>query len=222
MRIFRKIITVVALSVLLIVALTAGGLATTLYTTFGSGRSIVAEGPAITADALDSCQVVLIDVEKIEVSRPVQLGILPGPQEKISITVSPQMTFNALILPRASVDSAILGFDTCVASLESGVWTVSHSALGQPWYEIGMDPERVQTTATSISFDVADLLNSTLVISLQDQEAAVKEIVVNGDLSVPNANSWAAGLAIVSGVLLALFIFLVVFYISRGVKRPQT
>lgn len=222
MRRFRKIFTVFALVLLLIAAVVAAGLAITLFTAFGSGKALIVEGPLISTKELQSCEVVIIDLERIDISRPTELALLPNPLEGVTITLSPEVEFNAGLLPRESVDSIILGFDTCIASLESNSWIVRHSALGEPWLEFN---ERMGFgaigTGTSISFDVAQASNSTLIISSTDQSQPIQQIALSGDLSFPNANAWSIGLAIISGTLIVLFIVLVVIYIVNSRRGIQ-
>lgn len=218
----RKILTVFTLALVLIVALVAGGLAISLFAAFGSGKAISVQGPLIVTEELQSCEVVLIDLERIDISRPSQLGLLPNPLERITINLSPEVEFTAGLLPRESVDSIILGFDTCIASLESNSWTVMHSALGQPWFKFG---ERIgfeaSGTGTSISFDVAQASNTTLIISISDQDPPIQQITLNGELSFPNASAWIIGLAIISGTLVMLFVVLVVVYIVKSRRGIQ-
>jgi hypothetical protein len=221
-RRFRKILTVFALALLLVVALAAGGLATSLFTAFGSGKAMSVKGPLINAKELPFCDVVLIDLERIDISRASQLALLPNPLERITINLAPEVEFNAGLLPRESVDPMILGFDTCIATLESNSWTVMHSALGEPWFTFG---ERIgfeaSCTGTSISFDVAQASNSTLIISISDQDPPIQQITLDGEISFPNANAWIIGLAIISGTLIMLFVVLVVIYIVKSRKGTQ-
>jgi hypothetical protein len=219
---FRKIVTVLALALLLIAALVAGGLAASLFTTFGSGKAITVEGPLINAEELQSCEVVLIDLERIDIGGSGQLALLPNPLERIAINLSPEVEFSAGLLLRESVDSAILGFDTCIATLESNSWIVTHSALGAPWFEFGERAGFMASgTGASISFDVAQATNSTLIISITDRDQPIQQIALSGYLSFPNANAWIIGLVIISGALIVLFIALVVIYIVKTGKGVQ-
>lgn len=222
MRRFRKIITILALALLLTAALLIGALAASVYSAFGSGKSIEAQGPVINAQELQSCDVVLIDLDRIEISRPSQLALLPNPREKLTVTLSPEVTFNAGLLPRESVDTTILGFDTCIATLESDVWILRHSALGQPWFPFDEDMGFVASgTGTFISFDVAQANEGTLIIETPNQDMPTQQIQLDAELSYPNANTWAFGLVIASGLLIVLFIVLVVVYIIHTNKRPR-
>jgi len=222
-RRFRKIITVFALALLLVVALVAGGLAASLFITFGSGKAMSVKGPLINAAQLQSCEVVLIDLERIDIRRPSQLALLPNPFEQISVSLSPEVEFTAGLLPRESVDSTILGFDTCIATLENESWTVMHSALGEPWFEFGDRKGFISTgTGTVISFDVAQASNSTLIISIPVEDRQIQQITLNAELSFPYANAWIIGLAFACGTLLILFIVLVVLYIVKSRKGPQS
>lgn len=222
MRRFRKIFTVFTLALLLVAGLVAGGLAISLIATFGSGKAISVDGPSINVintEQLQACEVVLIDLDRIDISRPSQLALLPNLLERITVNLSPEVEFKAGLLARESVDSTILGFDTCIASLESSSWIVTHSALGEPWFEFGDRMEFVASGAgTSISFDVAQASNSTLIISIIDQDQPIQQIALSGDLSFPNVNEWIIGLIIISGALIVLFIVLVVIYIVKSKK----
>ena len=219
---FRKIFTVFVLALLLVAGLVAGGLAISLLATFGSGKAMSVDGPSINSintEELKSCEVVLIDLERIDISRPSQLALLPNPLERITVNLAPEVEFNVGLMTRESVDSSILGFDTCIASLESSSWIVTHSALGEPWFEFGDRMEFVASGAgTSISFDVAQASNSTLIISITDQDQPIQRITLSGDLSFPNVNEWIIGLIIISGALIVLFIVLVVIYIVKSRK----
>lgn len=222
MRRFRKVITVLALGLVIVVALVAGGLATSLFIAFGSGKSMSVKGPLINVPELQVCEVVLIDLDRLDITLPSLLALLPNPLEQINVTLSPEIDFTAGLLPRKSVDSAILGFDTCIASLELNSWSVIHSALGEPWFEFG---ERIEFapagTGTSISFDVAQASNSTLIISITDLDPPIQQIALNAELSFPYSNVWIISLAVTSGTLLVLFVLPVVLYIVNTRKGSQ-
>jgi hypothetical protein len=221
-RRFRKIITILALALLLTVALLTGALAASVYSAFGSDKSIDAQGPAINAQELQSCGVVLIDVDRIEIRRPSQLALLPNPREKLKVTLSPEVTFNAGVLSRESVDKKILGFDTCIATLESDTWKVTHTALGQPWFPFGEEMGFVAGgTGTSVSFDVTQATEGTLIIETPNQELKIQQIELDAELGYPQADTWVVGLVISSGFLIVLFIALVVVYIIYANKRPR-
>lgn len=223
MKRVRKIITIFGLVLLLAVALVTAALATSVYANFGSGKSLGAKGPVIDNEELQSCHVVLIDLDRIEISRPSQLALLPNPLEKITITLSPVVTFNAGLLPRDSVDISILGFDTCIATIESNSWKVRHSALGQPWLPFGETIDfMVSETGTSISFEVAQVSNGTLIIATTDQQLPIQQIELNAELSYPNANTWAIGLVVAAGFLVVLFIALVVVFIIHSHRKPSS
>jgi hypothetical protein len=222
-RLFRKILVVISLSLLLVLALAAGGAATALYASFGSGKSVTAEGPAINQEELQSCSVVLIDLERIEIGLPDQLTLLPSPTEELVISTVPKVNLNGGLLPRETVDSAILGSDTCILSFESEAWLITHSALGQPWLGVGANTGFTQSaTGTSISFDVNSAANSTLIIEFTDPEFQVEQITLDAQVSYSHANIWALGLAIGSSVFLILFVTLVVIVIVKKTKRPQS
>jgi hypothetical protein len=221
-RRLRKIMTVFALVLLLVLGLLAGALGVSVYANLGSNKSITANGPVIDAKELDACAVVLIDFERLVVSRPSLLSILPNPLEEIRITVFPETIFTAGLLPRENTDSAILGFDTCIATLEENSWTVIHSALGQPWFPVADNNALIASgTGTSISFDVAQVSSSTLIIANTNQDIQIQQIRLDAELSFPNANVWAVGLAIAAGVLVVLFIALTVAYIVHTRRRPR-
>lgn len=222
MRRFHNIVAVFALTLILVTALVAGGLAISLFAVFGSGKSINSKGPQISAKELQSCEVVLIDLERVDVSLSTELALLPNPVERISITLAPEIEFTAGLFSRESVDSKILGFDTCIATLDSDTWTVKHSSLGLPWFTFGDSTEfEMNSTGASISFDVGQASNSTLIISKADQEPPIQQLTFNAELSFPNANAWIIVSAIVSVTLLVLFVVLVVLYIVKSRKRPQ-
>ncbi len=219
MRRLRKILAIFSLALLLVSALVAGILAISLFTAFGSGKALSVDGPVISAEELQFCEVVLIDLDRIEISRPSQLALLPNLRERITIDLSPEEEFNAGLLARDSVDSTILGRDTCIASLESNTWIVTHSALGEPWFEFGEPVGFVATgSGTSISFDVAQASNSSLIISNTDQGQPIQQIELSGDLSFPTENAWIIGLMAISGTLIVVFIVSVVIYIVKNRK----
>ena len=110
MRIFRKILVVGALSLLLVLALGIGAAGAALYYTFGSGKSVVAQGPQISTGSADPCSVILIDLEQVYVNLPEQLTLLPNPREIIRISTVPETDLVAGLLDRESVDTVILGF----------------------------------------------------------------------------------------------------------------
>lgn len=180
------------------------------------------KGPLINVPELQVCEVVLIDLDRLDITLPSLLALLPNPLEQINVTLSPEIDFTAGLLPRKSVDSAILGFDTCIASLELNSWSVIHSALGEPWFEFG---ERIEFapdgTGTSISFDVAQASNSTLIISITDLDPPIQQIALNAELSFPYSNVWIISLAVTSGTLLVLFVLPVVLYIVNTRKGSQ-
>jgi hypothetical protein len=221
-RRLRQIFAVSTLALLLAAGLVAGGLATSLFMVFGSDKGLIVEGPVINSEELQSCSVVVIDLERIDIASPTQLALLPNPLERLTVDISPEAQFSAGLFSRESADSAILGFDTCIATLESNSWVVKHSALGEPWFRIG---DRIGFVAgqsgTPISFNATQASNSTLIISVTEQDQVITEVVLKADLSFPNANVWITGLAIISGALVALFIVLVVLFIVKSRRGPQ-
>ena len=64
---FRRVVTILALSLVLISAFLAGAFAVFVFATFGSDRSLVALGPTINGSELQSCGSALIDLERIEI-----------------------------------------------------------------------------------------------------------------------------------------------------------
>ncbi len=204
---------------LLISALLAGVIAVFVYATFGSDRSLVASGPRINSSELQSCSAVLIDVERIEISGPNNLLLLPNAREEIEITLSPEVEFNAGLMPRESVDAAILGHDTCIVAFESNSWAVMHSALGEPWLTLGeSEGFTVSGTGTSISFDLAQSSESSLIIATSDESVPIQQIQLNAEISYSQGNVWAVGLLITAAVLVWLFIVLTVLFIVHSRK----
>lgn len=222
MRRFRKIIAIFALALLLLSGLLAGALAISFYAKFGAGKSIAAEGPVIDARELETCAAVLIDLERIDISWPGQLSVLPSPREEIEITLFPETSFTAGLFPRASADEVILGFDTCIATLKGNAWSVMHSAVGQPSFPLReSEAYIVSGTGTSVSFDVTQASNSTLIIANTDQNSIIQQINLDATLSFPNANTWALGFSIAAGVAFVLFIALTVVYIVHMNRMPR-
>jgi len=222
-RRFRKFISVVALTLLLLLALGAGSLATAIYAIFGSGKALSAFGPTIDIGKSRVCSVVLIDLDRIDISRSHDLALLPKPQEKLRVTTLPEVNLIAALLPREAVDAAILGFDTCIAAFDSRSWTITHSALGQPRFDVGESTGLiVHGSGTTIKFDVEQASSSTLIISTADQGPQIEQITLDAELRYPQANTWALVFAISSGVLIALFIALTVIYKVKVTKRAQS
>jgi len=216
---FRKVVTVLALSLVLISALLAGAFAAFVFATFGSGRSLVAFGPTIKGPELQSCRSILIDLERIEISARSPLALLPNAREEIRIALDPEVEFNAGLLPREMVDASILGHDICIATFESKSWSVMHSALGQPWFTLGEAVGLMASgTGASISFDVVQASNSSLVIGFPDQKLPIQQIQFDAEISHSQANLWAAGLLITSAALIWLFIVLTVLFIIHSRK----
>ena len=222
MRRFRRIIAILALSLVLISALLAGVIAVFVYAIFGSDRALVASGPTIKSSELQSCSAVLIDVERINISDPNNLTLLPSIREEIKISLSPEVEFNAGLMPRESVDAAILGYDTCIATFESNSWSVMHSALGEPWLTLGdIEGFTASGTGTSISFDVAQSTESSLMIATSDPSLPFQQIQLSAEISHSQANVWAVGLLIVAAALVWLFIVLTVVFIVHTRKGAR-
>jgi hypothetical protein len=228
-RIFRKILVVGALSLLLVLALGIGGAGAALYYTFGSGKSVVAQGPQISTGSADPCSVILIDLDQVNINLPEQWTLLPNPREIIRISTVPKTDLEAGLLTRESVDTVILGLDTCVISQDarssegSLTWTLTHSALGQPWFDVmsgaatGVFIEKTQ--GQEIDFDASKVANSTLIVGALSESTAIEEIIIDAQVSYPDANTWILGLAIVAGLLLIFFVGFVVLVIVRGTRK---
>jgi len=216
---FRKVVTVLTLSLVLISALLAGAFAAFVFATFGSGRSLVAFGPTIKGPELQSCGSVLIELERIEISARGPLALLPNDREEIRITLDPEVEFNAGLLPRETVDASILGYDICIATFESKSWSVMRSALGQPWFTLG-EAEGLMASGmgTSISFDAVQVSDSSLIIAFPDQKVPIQQIQFDAEISHSQANLWAAGLLITAAALIWLFIVLTVLFIIHSRK----
>ncbi len=220
---FRKIVTILALSLVLISALLAVVCAVFVFATFGSGRSLVALGPTIKGSELQSCGSVLIDLERIEISGRSPLALLPNARKEVRITLDPEVEFNAGLLPRETVDAAILGYDICIATFESNSWSVMHSALGQPWFTFGeVEGLMASETGTSIAFDAVQASNSSLVIAFPDQKLPIQQIQLDAEISQSQANLWAVVLLVTAAALIWLFIVLTVVFIihTRKGLRP--
>jgi hypothetical protein len=216
---FRKVVTVLALSLVLISALLAGVFALFIFATFGSGRSLVALGPTIKGSELQSCGSVLIDLERIEISGRSPLALLPNARQEIRITLSPEVEFNAGLLPRESVDTKILGYDICIATFESKSWSVMHSALGQPWFTlVEVEGLMASGTGTSLSFDAVQVSDSSLVIAFTDQKLPIQHIQLDAEITHSQANLWATALLVTAAAMIWLFIVLTVVFIIRTRK----
>ena len=216
---FRRVVTILALSLVLISAFLAGAFAVFVFATFGSGRSLIALGPTINGSELQSCGSALIDLERIEISDRSPLALLPNAREEIRITLSPEVEFNAGLLSRESVDAKILGHDICIVTFESKSWSVMHSALGQPWFTLGEIEGLIDRgTGTSISFDVAQASDSSLIIAISDPELPIQQIQLDVEISQSQANLWAAGLLITAAALIWFFIVLTVVFIIHTRK----
>ena len=223
MRVLRRLLVVFSLALILILALGLGGVAAGLYTYFGSGKAVTAQGPQIELDELASCSTVVIDLDRIEIRLPDQLALLPDPREELRISTQPRTAMNAGVLPREDVDAILLGSDTCIVSLDSQSWSITHSALGEPWLQV--DEKAGFSNVASgetIAFDVRSVANSTLIIELENADPSIMKLSLDAEVSYPGADDWALGCAIAAGVLLALFVALVVIVIVRHAKRPRS
>lgn len=222
MTLFLKVLMVFCLALLLVIVLATGGLAAAIYASVGSGKSISASGPRIMLDELQSCSVILVDLDRIEIGLPDQLALLPGATEELVIATVPEVNLKAGLLPREAVDFAILGSDTCILSSDTDSWSVAHSSLGQPWLNIDATTGFTVTAAgTIVRFNANSAAKSTLIIDVTDPGTQVKQITLDAEISYPNANSWALGFATASSVLLIFFVALVVVVIVKKTKRPQ-
>ena len=222
-RVLRRVLVVFSLALILILALGLGGIAAGLYTYFGSGKAVTAQGPRIELGELASCATAVIDLDRIEVVLPEQLALLPGPQQELRISTQPQVTINAVVLPREDVDAALLGFDSCLITLDSQTWSINRSAVGQPWLQV--DKESGFSDATSgesVAFDVGAVANSTLIIGFGNPDPSITKLLLDAEVSYPDADSWALECAIAAGVLLALFVMLAVIMIVKGTHRPRS
>jgi hypothetical protein len=218
-RRFRKIVAILALTLLLISAVLAGVTAVFVYATFGSDRSLVASGPTINSSELQSCSAVLIDVERIEISGLNNLTQLPNARAEFNITLLPEVEFTAGLMPRESVDAAILGYDVCIVTFESNSWVVMHSALGGPGLTLGeIEGFTASGTGTSISFGVAQSSESSLIIAISDENVPIQQIQLNAEISLSQGNVWAVGLLITAAVLVWLFIVLTILFIIHSRK----
>lgn len=223
MRRFRGFLVICSLALLLLVAVSAVGVASALSVVFGSGKSITAEGPSISLGDAQSCSVVMIDLDRIDISGIDQLGLLPRPTKKLVMSTVPASNLFAGLLPRDVVDSTILGFDTCLASLESGSWLLTHTAAGQPWLDVGeVTGFTTSSTGSMVTFDIDSATESAVFIGLNDPKTNVAMITLDAELGYPNANSWALGVGIAAGLLLMLFVVLVVIVIVRNTQRSSS
>ena len=147
MRFLRQVLMVASLTLLLILAVALAGVAAGVNTYFGSDGAVTAQGPRIELDELASCTNIVVDLDRIEMALPQQLAILPGPEQKLRISTEPQVTISAVLLPREEVDAVLLGFNTCLMNLDSQNWSITRSAVGQPWLQVDQVAGRTDITA---------------------------------------------------------------------------
>lgn len=222
-RLLRRLLVVSTLAAMLILAVGLGGVAASLYTLFGSGKAVTAQGPHIELDELQYCSSVLIDLDRIEISLPDQLTRLPNPQKRLRIATKPETLLTAGVLEREDVGPVLLGSDTCIVSLDSQSWSLSHSALGQPWLQVVENSGFSNVASgTSIAFDVESVASSTLIIELTGADPAIVKVSLDAEVSYPDASNWALGCAISAGVFLALFVALTVIVIVRGTRKSRS
>ena len=159
---------VASLTLLLILAVALAGVAAGVNTYFGSDGAVTAQGPRIELDELAFCTTAVIDLDRIDIALPFQLALLPGPKQKLRISTQPQATMNAVLLPREEVDAVLLGSNTCLITLDTQTWSVTRSAVGQPWFQIKQGPGLSDVTSgESVAFDVGSVFNSTLIIEFE-------------------------------------------------------
>jgi hypothetical protein len=222
-RVSRRVLVVFSLALILILALGLCGIAAGLYAYFGSGKAVTAQGPRIELAELASCATAVIDLDRIEVVLPDQFALLPGPQQELRISTQPQVTVSAVVLPREGVDAALLGFDSCLITLDSQTWSINRSAVGQPWLQVDKEAGFSDAiSGESVAFDVGTVSNSTLIIGFGDPNPSIKKLLLDAEVSYPDADGWALGCAIAAGVLLALFVMFTVIVIVKGTHRPRS
>ena len=222
-RVSRRVLVVFSLALILILALGLAGIAAGLYAYFGSGKAVTAQGPRIELAELASCATAVIDLDRIEVVLPDQFALLPGPQQELRISTQPQVTVSAVVLPREGVDAALLGFDSCLITLDSQTWSINRSAVGQPWLQVDKEAGFSEAiSGKSVAFDVGTVSNSTLIIGFGDPNPSIKKLLLDAEVSYPDADSWALGCVIAAGVLLALFVMFTVIVIVKGTHRPRS
>ena len=222
-RVLRRVLVVFSLALILILALGLAGIAAGLYAYFGSGKAVTAQGPRIELAELASCATAVIDLDRIEVVLPDHLALLPGPKQELRISTQPQVTVSAVVLPREGVDAALLGFDSCLITLDSQTWSINRSAVGQPWLQVDKEAGFSDAiSGESVAFDVGTVSNSTLIIGFGDPNPSIKKLLLDAEVSYPDADGWALGFAIAAGVLLALFVMFTVIVIVKGTHRPRS
>jgi hypothetical protein len=222
-RVWRRVLVVFCLSLILTLALGLGGIAAGLYTYFGSGKAVAAQGPRIELAELSSCANAVIDLDRIEVALPDQLALLPRPQQELRISTQPQVTVSAVVLPREDVDAVLLGSDSCLITLDSQTWSINRSAVGQPWLQVDKEAGFSEAiSGESVAFDVGTVTNSTLIIGFGDPDPSITKLLLDAEVSYPDAGGWVLGCGIAAGVLLALFVMFTVIVIVKDAHRPRS
>jgi hypothetical protein len=222
-RLLRKVLVVTSVTLILILAVALAGVAAGLNTYFGSDKAVTAQGPRIELDELAFCTTAVIDLDRIDIALPNQLALLPGPKQKLRISTQPQATMNAVLLPREEVDAVLLGSNTCLITLDTQTWSVTRSAVGQPWLQIKQGPVLSDVTSgESVAFDVGSVFNSTLIIEFEKPDPSISTLLLDAEVRYPDAQSWALGCMIAAGLLLALCVILVVAATVRNRRRSRS
>jgi len=207
---------VASLTLLLILAVALAGVAAGVNTYFGSDGAVTAQGPRIELDELASCTNIVVDLDRIEMALPQQLAILPGPEQKLRISTEPQVTISAVLLPREEVDAVLLGFNTCLMNLDSQNWSITRSAVGQPWLQVDQVAGRTDiTSGESVAFDIESVFNSTLIIEFEKPVPSISTLLLDAEVRYPGAQSWALWCTIVASLALVLSVILVVTVIVK-------
>ncbi|MDE0973721.1 MAG: hypothetical protein OSA11_01355 [Candidatus Nanopelagicales bacterium] len=213
----RKILLVTPLTLILIMAAVLAGVAAGLYTYFESDKAVAAQGPRIELDELAFCTAAVIDLDRIEIALPNHLALLPGPKKELRISTQPRATMNAVLLPREEVDAILLGSNTCLISFDTQTWSITRSAVGQPWLQIDQGAGLSDfSSGESVVFDVGSVFNSTLIIEFETPDASISMLLLDAEFRYPDAEKWALGCIIAAGLLLVLFVILVVMVIMRN------
>ncbi|MBT4948916.1 MAG: hypothetical protein HON35_03925 [Actinobacteria bacterium] len=217
MRFLRQVLMVASLTLLLILAVALAGVAAGVNTYFGSDGAVTAQGPRIELDELASCTNIVVDLDRIEMALPQQLAILPGPEQKLRISTEPQVTISAVLLPREEADAALLGFNTCLMNLDSQNWSITRSAVGQPWLQVDQVAGRTDiTSGESVAFDIESVFNSTLIIEFEKPVPSISTLLLDAEVRYPGAQSWALWCTIVASLALVLSVILVVTVIVKN------
>ena len=216
-RSLRKVLVVSSLTLILILAVVLAGVAAGLYTYFKSDKAVTAQGPRIELDELAFCTTAVIDLDRIEIALPNYLALLPGPKQELRISTQPRAAMNAVLLPREEVDAILLGSNSCLISLDTQTWSITRSAVGQPWLQIDQGAGLSDVTSgESVAFDVGSVFNSTLIIEFEKPDASISILLLDAEVRYPDAEKWALGCIIAAGLLLVLIVILVVNVIMRN------